>query len=259
MDKLLWLKGIVMKKLLVLLIGLAIAALVGCSGGNDKENASGGDEPPKMIEVEILLPDNIDPNVETEIKAHVTQGDENVEDANEVKFEVFKQGEKDHEMLEAKHVGDGIYSVKKTFAEEGKYVVISHVTAREMHNMPKKDFVVGNPAEHESAHESSEGHEHAHGESNVAIDFPVTSAEAGKETALSAMIKHEDKPLEGAKITFEIWKNGQEKHEFIPAKGAGGGQYETKHTFPSAGDFTVNVHVEKGDLHEHEEKTVTVK
>ncbi|RHW38110.1 hypothetical protein D1B31_15145 [Neobacillus notoginsengisoli] len=247
-----------MKKLMVLFIGLLAVALVGCADGEDQDNSAGTNEPPKLIEVEILLPDKIDPNVETEIKTHVTQDGENVEDANEVKFEVFKAGDKDHEMLEAKHIGDGVYGVKKTFTEEGNYVVISHVTAREMHNMPKKEFVVGNPSEAESEHGSSGGHEHGHGESSVAIDFPVNSADSGEDTLLTAVIKHEDKPLEGAKITFEIWKHGDEKHDFTPAKEVGGGKYEWKHAFPSAGEFTVNVHVEIGNLHEHEEKTVTV-
>ncbi|WP_053366454.1 FixH family protein [Bacillus sp. FJAT-27245] len=258
-----------MKKLLFLLIGLMAFALAACSDAKDNDK-SAGDELPKMVEVSILLPEKIDPNVETEIKAHVTQDGKNVEDANEVKFEVFKNGDKEHEMIEAKHAGDGIYTIKKTFAEAGHYVVISHVTARDMHNMPKKEFVVGNPSEesadghdhHESGdgHGSAEGHDHGHGHGSVAIDFPVTSAAAGEETLLKADIQHEDKPLTGARVTFEVWKEGVKKHEFLPAKETAGGSYELKHAFPSAGDWTVNVHVEKGDdLHEHQEKIVTVK
>ncbi|RDU38871.1 hypothetical protein DRW41_04755 [Neobacillus piezotolerans] len=254
-----------MKKLLFLLIGLFALALAGCSGEKDNSESS-GDDLPKMVEVSIVVPEKIDPNVETEIKAHVTQDGKNVEDANEVKFEIFKNGDKEHEMIEAKHASDGIYSIKKTFAEEGNYVVISHVTARDMHNMPKKEFVVGTPVEdnddagHESGddHGSAEGHEHGH--SSVAIDFPATSATAGQETLLTAAVKHDDKPLTGAQVRFEVWKDGAEKHEFLPAKETVGGTYELKHAFPTAGAWTVNVHVEKGnDLHEHQEKTVTVK
>ncbi|WP_316568777.1 FixH family protein [Neobacillus sp. YIM B06451] len=256
-----------MKKLLFILIGLLAFALAACSDAKDNDK-SAGDDLPKMVEVTILLPDKIDPNVETEIKAHVTQDGKNVEDANEVKFEVFKNGDKEHEMIEANHAGDGIYSIKKTFAEAGNYVVISHVTARDMHTMPKKEFVVGNPSE-ESAdgnesgvgHESADGHNHGHGHgSAVEIDFPVASAAAGQETLLTAAIKHDDKPLSGARVRFEVWKDGVEKHEFLSAAETAEGTYELKHAFSSAGDWTVNVHVEKGkDLHEHQEKIVTVK
>lgn len=248
-----------MKRLWFLLIGLLVLALAACSGAKDNGKSS-GDDLPKMVEVSILLPEKIEPNVETEIKAHVTQDGKNVEDANEVKFEIFKNGDKEHEMIEAKHAGDGIYSIKKTFADEGHYVVISHVTARDMHNMPKKEFVVGNPSEEsagaEDGHESGEGHEH----SSLAIDFPTTTAAAGTETLLEANVSHEDKPLTEAKVTFEIWKDGVEKHDFLPTKELGDGKYELKHAFPSAGEWTVKVHVEKGhELHDHQDKTVTVK
>ncbi|WP_059170398.1 FixH family protein [Bacillus sp. FJAT-27445] len=254
-----------MKKLMVLLIGLMAFALAGCSDAKDN-NKSSGDDLPKMVEVSILLPDKTDPNVETEIKAHVTQDGKNVEDANEVKFEIFKNGDKDHEMIEAKHTGDGIYAIKKTFPEEGSYVVISHVTARDMHNMPKKEFVVGNPSvdsaddqpvpDAAEGHEDGDGHEH----SSVAIDFPITSAPVGQESLLKANVKHEDKLLTGARVTFEVWKDGVQKHEFLPTKETADGMYELKHAFPSAGDWTVNVHVEKGDeLHDHKEYTVSVK
>ncbi|MGQ0453287.1 hypothetical protein ACT4UM_11800, partial [Bacillus sp. SS-TM] len=36
-----------------------------------------------------------------------------------------------------------------------------------------------------------------------------------------------------AEVQLEIWKDGVEKHEFIPAKEGNKGEYETKHTFKS--------------------------
>lgn len=41
-----------------------------------------------------------------------------------------------------KHQGEGVFSITKTFQEVGDYTVIAHVTARDMHNMPKKEFIV---------------------------------------------------------------------------------------------------------------------
>ena len=89
-------------------------------------------------------------NEEVVNEALVTQGDEEVKDANEVKFEIWKSGQEEHKKIIGKHQGNGIYSITKTFQEEGDYSIIAHVTARDMHNMPKKDIIVGpseNPTE----------------------------------------------------------------------------------------------------------------
>ena len=76
------------------------------------------------------------------IEAVVTQGKENVEDANKVEFEIRKSGQETNEKIIGKHQGNGIYSINKTFQEAGDYSIIAHVTARDMHNMPKKEFTV---------------------------------------------------------------------------------------------------------------------
>jgi predicted transcriptional regulator YdeE len=81
------------------------------------------------------------------IEAHVTQGDEKVEDAKKVEFELWKSDQESHEKVLGKHQGNGFYSISQTFQEDGEYTVIAHVTARDMHNMPKKEFSVTKTAE----------------------------------------------------------------------------------------------------------------
>ncbi|MDF0728383.1 FixH family protein [Cytobacillus sp. S13-E01] len=128
-----------MKKLSFLFFSIFIV-LIGCSG----EVQNTGEV--HFIEVEIQTPEKIEPNEEIEISAFVTQGEEEVNDANEVKFEIWKNGQEDHEMVEGNHKGEGIYSITKTFDKDGIYSVVAHVTARDMHSMPKKEFVVGDPS-----------------------------------------------------------------------------------------------------------------
>ncbi|MCT2536502.1 FixH family protein [Aquibacillus koreensis] len=97
----------------------------------------------EVVEVEIELePETPRVNTDTTIKAIVTQGKDKVNDANEVIFEVWKEGQEDHEMIEASNQGDGIYSITKQFKTEGNYFVVSHVTARDMHVMPRKAYTV---------------------------------------------------------------------------------------------------------------------
>ncbi|WP_394237526.1 FixH family protein [Niallia oryzisoli] len=76
------------------------------------------------------------------IEALVTQGDEKVEDAKKVEFEISKSGQENSEKIIGKHQGNGIYSITESFQEAGDYSVIAHVTSRDMHTMPKKEFTV---------------------------------------------------------------------------------------------------------------------
>jgi hypothetical protein len=124
-----------MKKVLFLTL-CVLFVLAGCS----KEQTS--EELPEFVEVFIQIPENINVNEEVVIEARVTQGDEKVEDAKKVEFEIWKSDQETYEKVLGEHQGDGIYSISKTFSDEGDYFVIAHVTARDMHNMPKKEFKV---------------------------------------------------------------------------------------------------------------------
>lgn len=257
-----------MKKF-TLLMGILLVMLLGACGNDEGSNQD--DEIPALLEVELNLPEeNLEVGAELNLEAYVSQGGEAVEDANEVKFEVLKKGDTESEMLEAEHQGEGIYTAKKKFDAEGIYSVTAHVTARNMHNMPKKELVVGNPTEPEADHEEeahshdetadSDSHGHVHGEPVVMVELQSGFDMVAKEsTDLSVLITEKEEPLTAATIRFEIWKEGQEQHEFIDATEAGDGVYQADKTFESAGNHLINVHINKGELHEHQLFSVTVK
>lgn len=78
----------------------------------------------------------------------VTQEGQPVDDASEVKFEWWKEGQEPHAMLPATFQKDGLYIAKQPIAEPGSYFVYYHVTARDFHTMKKIPFTVaaaGNP------------------------------------------------------------------------------------------------------------------
>lgn len=129
-----------MKKMIVIALSLLLAA---CGSGNADSGEVGG-----MIEelvVEIQTPEQVEAAEKVALIAKVTQGEEAVEDADEVVFEVWESGSPtDSEMIEAKHVGDGMYEAETTF-DEGLYFAYAHTTARKLHAMPKHQITAGNP------------------------------------------------------------------------------------------------------------------
>lgn len=108
------------------------------------------EEEPQFLEVDLTAnPEKAEKGEEITFEAKVSYGPEEVEDAEEVKFEIWRSQSEDHEKIVVDHAENGVYRLKKSFEEEGTYYIISHVTARRMHNMPKIEFVVGNPSEPE--------------------------------------------------------------------------------------------------------------
>lgn len=250
-----------MKKTIIAII-FFIGILAGCA--TEKNQQNGNNQSLEIIEVTIQTPETINPNEEVTIKALVTQGKDKVDDANEVKFEVWKDGQDEHEMLEAQNVGKGIYSTKKTFTENGKYYVISHVTARSMHSMPKKEMVVGTIEEHE--HEATEeGHaehdaDHGHGDSSLEIEMAIDPSYAvNKETTLKTTVKHEGAPLEGARVRYEIIPHDDSNNvEWIEAKEDEVGIYSAKTSFKQKGSYHIQIHVNKDDHEIHEHKLIMI-
>lgn len=126
---------------------LFVMVLAACS---DKETE------PKLVDVDLSVsPEQAEVGEMVTIEAKVTYGDEVVTDADEVSFEIWRAHDEDHEKIEIEHAGEGNYRLERAFEQEGTYYVISHVTARDMHNMPKKEFVIGEPSEPEESPSSS--------------------------------------------------------------------------------------------------------
>lgn len=156
-----------MKKFLFALMALLLLFMAsGC--GNEKEKAT---DLPEMVEVELSIsPETSKPNQSITFEAKVTQGKEKVEDADEVTFEIWRSKDENHEKIKINHAGNGIYRLEKSFQQEGTYYIISHVTARDMHNMPKKEFIVGTPSEPEDAKSEMNMNDHSHHDEEEAHD-----------------------------------------------------------------------------------------
>lgn len=125
-----------------------VIILTSCSS-----SGAGGDDTPKMLDVKLTIdPVQVQPNEMITFKANATYGKEVVTDADNVTFEIWRSKDESHQRVEVKKATNGVYQLEKSFAMEGTYYVICHVTARSMHNMPKGEFVVGAPSEPEPAH-----------------------------------------------------------------------------------------------------------
>ncbi|MED0685995.1 FixH family protein [Anoxybacillus ayderensis] len=118
-----------------LLFSFMLLVVAGCANKAEEEELA-------YLDVKMAVEEKLPANQEVELACLVTYGDEKVTDASEVKFEVWKHGTEDRQMIEGKHVGDGKYVARYTFAAKGTYSVVAHVTAKNMHNMPKIDVVV---------------------------------------------------------------------------------------------------------------------
>ena len=137
-----------MKKLMVL--GAFGLMLAGCGMAEESaDNATASEQEVQGLEVEVLT----EPRGETgewTLEAYVSQGGEAVNDADEVKFEVFEAGKKDESVkIDYTDVKDGIYSIKHTFQDDGVYYFIPHVTARSLHTMPTQQVIVGRVTDEE--------------------------------------------------------------------------------------------------------------
>ncbi|MCF6136562.1 FixH family protein [Pseudalkalibacillus berkeleyi] len=124
-----------------------VLLLAACGEEKDQDNHDGHNEnnEPSMEALEVKLegPEEVKQGESVTFSAMVTQGEEKVSDADEVMFEIWKEGaKKDSMMMKAESDGEGKYSVKTTFEEDGNYIVQSHVTARSMHTMPKQQVTV---------------------------------------------------------------------------------------------------------------------
>jgi hypothetical protein len=144
-----------LKKNLLAIITVLLLIIAGaCSNNNTSKDV------PEMIEVELsIAPETGEVNQPITFEAKVTQGHEKVEDADSVKFEIWRAHDEKHEKIDVKHTENGIYRLEKSFQQEGTYYIISHVTARDMHNMPKKEFIVGTPSEPEDPSDSKDSME----------------------------------------------------------------------------------------------------
>jgi hypothetical protein len=135
-----------MKKLVVSL-ALVMGILVGCNHSDNADHSTAHNEGTTVeVKADIQTPEKVAVGKDIDLLAHVTQGGENVDDADEVKFEVWESGDRDHaKMFEGKLDKDGIYKATTKFEHDGVYYMYAHTTARGLHTMPKKKITAGHP------------------------------------------------------------------------------------------------------------------
>ncbi|MFT4399996.1 FixH family protein [Bacillus sp. SW14] len=121
----------------------------------------------KPLDVEMILYSSLSKNKEQELKIKLMQEGKIVENATNVKFEIWKENHKEHsEVVKAEYDNNGIYVATKTFTDDGLYNIKADVKTRDIHVMPTRQVIVGKLSEEEknalkTNDEKHEGH-HSH-------------------------------------------------------------------------------------------------
>ena len=108
-------------------------------------------ETPRFLDVQLAInPVQGKINEVITFEAKVMYGDKEVTNPDKITFEIWRAQDDKHEKFEPQNKGNGVFTLEKSFAREGTYYIYAHVTAEEMHHMPKKEFVIGQPSEPEA-------------------------------------------------------------------------------------------------------------
>ncbi|MEK3933760.1 FixH family protein [Sporosarcina sp. FSL W7-1349] len=244
-----------------LLIGMTLAVLAAC-GKNEEPEVSTEPEEILPIAVELTVTEQVETGETVKMEALVTQGEEKVEDADKVVFEVWEEGKKDDSvMMDSTNAKEGLYTAETTFDHDGLFHIQVHVDARGMHTMPKKEVTVGDGGNYEAVQEEEDGHEHGHADGFSMHFVKPEAVAAEEEQELMVHLQMDGHPLDQANVRYEIWNEGNENEkDWVDAEETQAGEYTATHTFAEPGTFHIQIHVENEDgLHEHEEHTVEVK
>lgn len=244
-----------MKKMFTLLT-IILLLLSGCGKSQEEGKKSDGnkEEQPAMLTAELQLPNEAKANEPVKIGVMVKKGDQFVDDASEVLFEMRDKEGTYKERQEGVLEKDGFYKVEHTFPKGGTYEVSAHVTASNMHAMPEKNLVVHEGKEESLENveeEQSEQHTHSHHHSHIEIELLSSNNVKAGENEVSVLVKNEGKALMNGSVQFEVWTKAAKKHEYIQAKETDAGTYVGTIPFKEANTYFVQVHVVKGDLHDH--------
>ena len=233
------------RKFGLLLVIVVLGALAACGKEDDVPTEV---KPPEMLEVELTVPETAAVDETVEMTAKVTQGDEKIEEADEVVFEVWEEGKKsDSEMIDSVNEKGGIYTAEKSFDHDGLFHVQVHVTANGMHTMPLTEVVVGGGGHYDE--QAEEDHDHAEGFSMHFTAADELTAET--EESLVVHIQMDNEPLENLRVRYEIWSDLS--HDWVDAVESNAGEYTADYTFNEASTYHVQIHVQdENELHEHE-------
>lgn len=131
-----------MKRLMTSILLLMLLAACSTDEEPTEENST------EIIDVHIQMQQDQPVDETITLQTQVMQGNDFVEDAHEVLYEVWiNENRDDAEFIEGSHSQDGIYRGEVQLDSEGIYIVQAHVTARDMHVMPTQEFFVGDVSE----------------------------------------------------------------------------------------------------------------
>lgn len=246
------LEVVLLKRITILVVMALLLLLAACV------NEESGEEELATLEVEFIVPETAEPGETVQLEAIVSYGDEMVEDADEVMFEYWVQGnETDSTNVEGIHKSNGSYTAEVEFAEDGIYELYAHTTARGLHTMPLKSIAVGDAEE--AVHQDEEHVEHEHSDGFQLHFSNPENIQAGDDTDLIVHLQLEGEELENANVRFEILPEQGEHIAWVDANETKPGEYAAVHEFSEAGTYSIVIHVEDdADLHEHEEYTIEV-
>ncbi len=228
------------------LFALLTIVLVACS--NDSKEVVEEDFIPEIIEVDLQTPERVEAGETITLRTVVTQGDETVDDADEVIYEIWEETNKlESEMIEAVPEGDGIYTLDYTFGENSVMNVQIHVTARGMHNMPVKQVIVGEGKEYEEVEETA-----------YAAYVQTDDVESGKEETLIVHITEKGIPKNELPATFILHFDDAEPVE-LEVTNEERGEYRANYTFQQAGFAKLEVVVPVEDATFRAMQTINVR
>ena len=129
---------------MLMVMAILCLAIISACGGESSESSDPADEL-LALEVDFIVPEQVDVGETVELLAEVTYGEDLESDAV-VRFEIWEAEDEEREnsvMLDAENNGDGTYTAEYTFEEEGTYEMYAHTDAHNLHTMPKKQIIVG--------------------------------------------------------------------------------------------------------------------
>jgi hypothetical protein len=237
-----------MKKCWYFTLLAALFTISACGAGEEDHTTETIDEL-APIEVELSVPDTAEKGEPVTFSSEVFHGEDLVEDANEVVYEIWLEGQKENsELIEAEQDGH-VYLLEHVFNEGGLYHVQVHVTARGLHRMPTAQIRIGDVGEgeqkHKHKHEKEHEHDHQHQHANVHVDTAL------EQERLVMEIRVEGTPFRGGRVTLEMRKNNEESPQWLELTEVNPGEYQLLNSNKFTGSYHAIVHIEDEHLHEH--------
>ncbi|WP_026690875.1 FixH family protein [Alteribacter aurantiacus] len=223
-----------------------VLLIIGCSDDpvTEETEAQSGER----INVRMLYDDEVRPNEETTLRVQVQQAGEQVDDAEEVIFEIWPHGRSYESVeLEAEHAGEGIYESEHTFDEENLFYVQPRVSARNRQSMTLSELIVGDFLIRSENMELEEGE----GEGELPEDFIAffgvdRDLVAGEPSILTVQANYEKEPWTDGEVLIDIKKDDGSPETFETVESEPG-VYQLEHIFNDGGAYDIVIHFHDDD------------